>query len=134
MGMFKVNPGAEAASDFPTFQPGTYRMRVKEVKDRTPEKNDFKITLEYADQSQLVKLDGTQFTGNLEAAGNLFDYVMQDPEKQWKLRQLTEAAGLPWTDYDPVVDLPGRELDVKIKTEVFEGEQKNKVGRYVLPK
>lgn len=132
--MFKVNPDAEVKSGFPTFKPGTYTMRIKAVVDRSPEKNDFKVTLEFADVSQLITLDGQQFNGSVEGAGNLFDYVMQDPEKQWKLRQLTEAAGLPWSDFDPTVDLIGREVQVVVKTEAYEGEQKNKVARYVLPK
>lgn len=134
MALLKVNPAAEAKSDFPVFQPGTYRMRIKEVQDRSPEKQDYKVTLGFVDAAQLIKIDGTPYNGGLDGAGTLFDYVMQDAEKQWKLRQLTEAAGLPWADYDPVVDLPGKELDVKVKTELYEGEQKNKVGRYVLPK
>lgn len=134
MGMLKVNPAAEAKSDFPTFRPGTYRMRIKSVTDRSPEKDDFKVTLEYVEQAQLVTLDGNPYNGSLEGAGNLFDYVMKDSEKQWKLRQLTEAAGLPWQDYDPEGDLPSKELDVKITTEEYKGELKNKVGRYLKAK
>lgn len=138
MALLKVNPQAESKSDFPTFAPGTYRMRIKEVQDRSINaenpKPDYKVTLEFVDLAQLVKIDGTPYNGGLDGAGNLFDYVMQDAEKQWKLRQLTEAAGLPWADYDPCVELPGKEIDVKVKTEVYEGEQKNKVGRYVLPR
>lgn len=141
MGMLKVNPQAEASTQFPTFQPGTYRMRVKEVRDReeNPQegkepKPDYMVSLEYVDPSQLVLLDGTPYNGSLDATGTLFDYVMKDPEKQWKLRQITEAAGLPWEDYDPCVGLLGKELDVKVKTEVYEGEQRNKVSRYIIPK
>lgn len=134
MGILHVNPAAEAKSDFPTFQPGMYRMRIKEVQDRSPEKQDYKITLEFADVTQLVKLDGAPYTGSAEGAGNLFDYVMQDAEKQWKLRQLTEAAGLPWSDYDPTVELVGKEVEVKVGTEEYQGELKNKIKRYVLPK
>ncbi len=141
MAILKVNPEAESKSDFPTFQPGTYRMRIKAVQDRATNpdqgkeaKQDYKLTLEYVDATQLILENGTAYTGTLEGAGSLFDYVMQDPNQQWKLRQLTEAAGLPWVDYDPTVDLIGREIDVKVKTEMYEGEKKNKVGRYVLPK
>lgn len=134
MGVLKVNPAAESKSDFPTFQPGTYRMRIKSCEDRSPEKQDYKLTLEFANVTQLVKLDGSVYTGSAEGAGSMFDYVQQDPEKQWKLRQLTEAAGLPWADYDPCVELVGKEVDVKLGTEEYQGEQKNKVKRYLLPK
>lgn len=141
MAVLNVNPKAESKSEFPVFAPGTYRMRIKDVKDRseTPDegkepKPDYKLTLEYVDPSQLVTIDGKPFTGSLDGAGNLFDYVMQDPEKQWKLRQLADAAGLSWENQDFTQTLLGRELDVKVKTEIYEGEQKNKVGRYIIPK
>ena len=141
MAVLRVNPEAEAGSDFPTFQPGTYRMRIKEVQDRSTNpdegkepKQDYKVTLEYVDSSQLVLLSGSPYTGKIEGAGNLFDYVQQAPDKQWKLRQLTEAAGLPWENFDPVEALPGKEVDVKVKTEIYEGEQRNKVARYLQPK
>jgi hypothetical protein len=67
-------------------------------------------------------------------AGGIFDYIPLADDKQWKLRTITEAAGLPWGDYDPEVDLPGREITVVVKVEQYEGEWKNKVGRYVIPK
>jgi hypothetical protein len=129
--LVNVNPSVEVKSGFETVKPGTYRMRIKSVEDRNPEKNDLKVTLEFTDPSTLLGLDGQALKGQ---AGSLFDYVMLDNDKQWKLRMITEAAGLPWANYDPVVELPGRELDVAVKTEAYEGEQRNKVGRYVVPK
>ena len=39
-----------------------------------------------------------------------------------------------WADYDPVVDLPGRELDVVVRNETYEEVLRNRVGRYVIPK
>ena len=134
MAILRVNPDAEVSVGFPTFQAGTYSMRITKVEDRNPAKNDLKITLAYTDPSQLIQLDGTAFTGNLDAAGSLFDYVMLAEDKQWKLRTLTEAVGLPWGDYDPCVDLDGRDVVVQVKLEEYQGEQKNKVGRYVIPK
>lgn len=135
MGILQVNPAAEAGSDFPTFQPGVYRMRIVEVTDRSIEgKADYKVKLSFADQSQLVLLTGQAYAGSLEGAGSLFDYVMQAPDKQWKLRQLTEACGLPWEAQDFTQSLVGREVDVKVKTEKYEGEDKNKVARYVAAK
>lgn len=132
MGMLTVNPNAEVKQGFPTVKPDTYRMRIVEVIDRNPEKNDLKVTLQYVDAHQLVLLDGSGYTGTAEGAGKLFDYIMLDHEKQWKLRTITEACGLPWRDYNPVVDLQGREVDVKVKIEVYNEEQRNKVDRYVV--
>lgn len=129
--LIKANSEAEASVGFETIKPGTYRVRVKEVTDRNPEKNDLRVVLELVDMSNLLNPAGEALKGR---PGSLFDYIMLDADKQWKLRSITEAAGLPWNDYDPVVDLPGRELDVVVKVEEYNGELKNKVGRYVANK
>ena len=130
--MLNVNPAAEVKTGFNPVKPGTYNMRIKEVTDRNPEKNDLKIVLEFvAPASELMGIDNEPLKGN---AGSLFDYVMLDNEKQWKLRQLVEACGLEWQAFDPLVELPSRELSVVVKTELYEGEQKNKVARYVVAK
>lgn len=139
MAIIKANPEAEVSVGFSTVKAGTYRMRIKEVEDRNPDKNDLKVTLEWIlPASELLGVDNAPLKGN---SGNLFDYVSLDgsldekgKSKQWKLRTLTEAVGLSWSDYDPVVDLPGKELDVIVKLDTYEGEQKNKVSRYVIPK
>lgn len=129
MALINANPDAELKPEFEAVQAGKYRMRIKTVEDRNPEKNDLKMTLEFVDPAMnLTNLAGQP----CKAVGNLFDYVMLAEDKQWKLRQLTESAGLPWGSYDPVVDLPGKELEVQIKLEAYEGEQKNKVARYIV--
>jgi hypothetical protein len=128
--IINVNPSAEVKSGFAPVKPGTYRMRIKEVTDRNPEKNDLKVVMEFVQSaSELYGIDNEPLKGS---AGSLFDYVQLDMDKQWKLRMITEAAGLPWADYDAVIELQGKELDVVVKTELYEGEQRNKVARYVV--
>jgi hypothetical protein len=138
MAVLNVNPAAEAGSEFPVFQPGTYHMRVKEVTDRSIDpsnpKQDFKVVLEYVDPSALILVNGQPYEGKADAAGSLFDYIMQAPDKQWKLRQISDAAGLQWVDQDFTQTLVGQELDVKVKIEEYQGEQKNKVSRYLAVK
>lgn len=132
MAMLNVNPNAEVKTGFATVKPGQYPIRIKEVVDRNPEKNDLKITFEYVQPaSELVGLDNEPLKGN---AGSLFDYIMLDSEKQWKLRQLVEACGMPWAAFDPLVDLQGKECIAVVKTEAYEGEQRNKISRYVVAK
>ncbi len=133
MALINPNPNAEVSTGFTPVKAGTYRMRIKEVTDRNPEKNDLRVVLEHvAPAAELSGIDGEALKGQ---PGSCFDYIMLDYEKQWKLRQITEAAGLPWgPEYDPVVELQGRELDVIIKLEEYNGEQRNKVTRYVVPK
>lgn len=130
MSIINVNPEAEIRTGFAPVKPGTYPVRIKEVTDRNPEKNDLKVVYEFVQPaSEILGVDNEPLKGNV---GSLFDYVMLDNDKQWKLRQLTEACGLPWVAYDPVVELQGRELYVVVKTELFEGEVKNKISRYVV--
>jgi hypothetical protein len=131
MAIFNVNPSAEVKTGFTPVKPATYELRIKEVEDRNPEKNDLKVTFEYvAPQSELLGVDNQPLKGN---AGSLFDYIMLDNDKQWKLRQLTEACGLPWIDQDFLVELPGRTCFAIVKTESYEGELRNKIARYVIP-
>lgn len=129
MGMVNVNPEAELRPEFETVKAGTYAMRIKAVKDRNPEKNDLEVQLEHVDvPANLTNLRGEP----CKAVGGVFDYIPLAHDKQWKLRQVTQAAGLPWQSYDPVTELLGRELQVVIKLDLFEGEQRNKVARYVV--
>ena len=127
-----VNPNAEVSTGFSPVKAGTYPMRIVDVVDRYSDgKNDLKVTLEHITQAdQLLGVDNAELKGQ---PARVFDYVMLDPEKQWKLRSITESAGLPWEDYDPVVDLKGKEVEVILKLETYEGNQSNKVNRYVVP-
>jgi len=132
MALLNVNPAAEVSASFESVKAGVYRVRVKEVVDRNPEKNDLKVSFEHlTPTSELVNPAGEALKG---IPGALIDYVMLADDKQWKLRSLTEACGLAWQNYDPIVELPGCELDVTVKIEMYEGEPRNKVGRYVVPK
>lgn len=131
--LIHANPAAEASKEFEAVKPGTYVLRIKEVKDRNSEgKNDLEVSMEHTTpNAELIGLNNEPIKGIPQG---LFDYVMLADDKQWKLRQITEAAGLAWTDYDPVVDLQGKEVTVVLKNEMYEGQMKNKVVRYVLPK
>ena len=130
--LIHVNQAAEVSAGFEAVKAATYRMRVKQVTDRNPEKNDLEVILEHTlTAGELVGTAGLPLKGQ---PGNVYDYIMLAPDKQWKLRGITEAAGLPWGDYDPCIDLPGREVEVILKSEPYEGELRNKVGRYIVPK
>jgi len=132
MALINVNPEAEVKTGFETVKAGTYPMRIKEIKDRNPEKNDLEVQWEHVTPvGELTGISGEPLKGQ---PSGVYDYIMLSPDKQWKLRMLTEAASLPWTDYDPVVDLQGVEVEVVLKLEAYEGEQRNKVARYVIPK
>jgi len=130
--LIKVNVNAEVSAGFEAVKTGNYRMRVKQVTDRNPEKNDLEVVLEHTlTPTELAGTAGQPLKGQ---PSGVYDYITLADDKQWKLRAITEAAGLPWGDYDPVIDLPGREVEVTLKTKPYEGELRNKVGRYIVPK
>lgn len=132
MGIININPEAEVSTGFSPVKAGTYRMRIVEIKDRNPEKNDLEIKLAHTvPTTELLGLDGQPLQGT---PSSVFDYIMLDHDKQWKFRTITEACGLPWQAYDPVIELLNREVDVTLKLDTYQGEQRNKVSRYVVPK
>lgn len=130
MPMFTPNPAAEANVGFDVVQPGTYRMRVKDIKpfDSKSGNKCLKVQLEYVDPSALSKEDGTPSSN----PGNLFDngLVTEPAEKQGRLRNFVEACGINWASAGNTDELIGREVDVKIKSEEYQGERSNKVVRY----
>ena len=131
MALINVNMDAELKPQFETVQAGSYNMRIKEAEDYTSQKGTemIKLTLEFVEPPMnLTNLEGQP----CKAVGNIFDYIMLDADKQWKLRQLTEAVGLPWGNYDPIAELPQKEVKVQLKLEAYEGNQTNKVGRYII--
>ncbi len=130
--IISVNPEAEVSANFAAVKAGTYAVRIKSVEDRNPEKNDLKVQYEHVTPvSELCGLDGGQLKG---VPSGLTDYIMLADDKQWKLRTLTEACGLPWENYDPTTELNGKEVEVVVKLEEYQGEQRNKIARYVIPK
>lgn len=141
MAKFSPNPAAEAKAAFDVVQPGTYRMRVKEVTDKKPDgsilqsgkgNKYFKVTLEYVDPTSLLREDGQP----AKSVGNIFDngLVYEPAEAQGRLRNFVESCGKSWDTINDTDELVGCEVDVKIKTDTYEGEKSNKVGRYLAPK
>jgi len=133
MGMFSANPQAEVSAGFEAVKPGTYHMRYKTVVDRADKgKTDYECLLEHTlPKEELVSVEGMPLRG---LSQNVYSYLSYASDKQGMLKAATLAAGLPWADYDPAIDLVGKEIDVVLKVEVYQGENKNKVARFVVPK
>lgn len=128
MALININPNAEVKTGFSAVKAGTYQVRIKEVKNRNPEKNDLEVIFEFTQPaSELLDHAGQPITNNV---GSLYDYIMLDSEKQWKLRQLVEACQMPWQNFDEQ-DLVGKELTAVVKIEMYNGEPRNKISRYV---
>lgn len=132
MPKFTPNPEAESKASFDVVQPGTYKMRVAEITEFTSAKgnNCLKVTLEYVDPSSLNKIDGTPAA----SPGNVFDNgLVTNAESQGRLRNFVEACGQNWGEIDDTDGLIGSEIDVKVKLDEYQGEQSNKVARYLAP-
>jgi len=131
MTLIKANPEAEVSQSFEAVKPGPYRMRIRAVKNRNPEKNDLEIELEHTiPVTELCGVGGDAIKGQPQ---RVFDYIMLAADKQWKLRALVESTGLPWGDVDDS-EFQGKEVDVTLKIEEYNGEQRNKAGRYIVKK
>lgn len=130
---FNPNPEAEANAAFDVVAPGTYKMRVAEITDFQSAKGNscLKIRLEYVDPSSLLKIDGNPANN----PGNVFDngLIYEPADKQGRLRNFVEACGESWGDISDTDVLVGKEVDVKIKLDEYQGEQSNKVARYLAP-
>lgn len=133
MPQFTPNPTAEANAAFDVIQPGTHRMRIVEITDFQSQSGNkcLKVRMEYVDPSSLTKLDGSPAAN----PGNLFDngLVFEPADKQGRLRNFVEACGKTWGEVSDTDDLVGLEVDVKIKLDEYNGEQSNKVSRYLAP-
>jgi hypothetical protein len=63
----------------------------------------------------------------------VYSYVGLDSSSDWKLRQLTDALGLPPKgDIDPDKQLE-KKLRVKINPDTYEGEYRARIGRFMKP-
>ena len=131
MPQFTPNPEAEANAAFDVIKPGVYRMRVEEITDFQSQSGNqcLKVRLAYVDPGALMKLDDTPAVN----AGNVFDngLVTSPADKQGRLRNFVEACGHSWGEVSDTDVLIGAEVDVKIKVDEYNGEQSNKVARYL---
>ena len=130
MARLNANPEAEASLAFDTVKPGDYVMRVRSIEETTSQKSGnqmWKVTLEYVDPSACVTLDDKP----AKNPGTLIDYCVTEPSMQGKVKGFVLACGRQWEDLDSET-LIGCDLKVRVKTELYEGEHRNKVGRYLF--
>lgn len=131
MPTFIPNPTAEANLAFDTISPGQYKARVVSIEEFQARSGNtcWRVRLEHADPSICTKMDGSL----AKNPGSLIDssVVVSDPEKQGRLRSLVEACGKSWGDVTSSEQLIGCEICVKVGIEEYNGEQVNRVQRYL---
>lgn len=133
-----VNPNADADAGFDVAAPGVYALRIEGSKSMaavsefdsktTAGNKGLKVRLVFADPSSVTTIQGTPARN----VGSIIDnsILIAPAEKQGKLRSLVEACGLVWGDFD-TEQLVGQEVQAKVDVEVYQGEQKNVVRRYI---
>lgn len=138
MDAFQPNPNADSDNGFDVAAPGIYRLRV-EGSANFPAVQDFiskksgnrclKVRFVFVDPSIVINQQGAQ-AKNL---GSIIEQscVLEPAEKQGKTKSLAEAAGIPWMTFTDITMLSGCEVTAKVGVDVYNGESKNVVERYL---
>ena len=120
-----VNPEAQASGDFGYAAPGEYTLRIKNVESRQKVGSAFAYLhweYEFADPNVQAVETGKK-------VGSVFDNTSLKPDAQFSLRNLCEALGLTWGDFD-TDKIVGKEFRAKIGLREYDGVISNEVKKY----
>lgn len=121
-----VNPDAQASAEFGYAAPGEYTLRIKKVEQLQKQGSEWaylKWTFEFADPNVKAVEEG-------KSVGNIFENTSLKPDAQFRLRDLCEALGLTWGDFDTDQTV-GQEVTVRLGTEMYQNKLSNKVESFV---
>lgn len=129
-----VNPEQQPSGNFTYAPAGDYTLRVVGCEEKKKEGSEFGYLawkFEFADPM----VEGVEKGPNGERipVGNIFENTTLKPSAQFRLRDLIEAVGMTWGDFDPA-QLTGMEFRAKVKTEIYDGKIKNVVDKYTPAK
>lgn len=123
-----VDPSADAGG-FGYVEAGKYTLRVKKCTQETGKKAPYlRWEFEYADPNiQSVPVDG-----KILKVGNIFENTTLSTanNSQFRLRQLCDALGVVWGDFD-TDDLVGHDFDAQVDIKEYEGNLSNEVKKYI---
>lgn len=125
-----VDPSTEAGG-FGYAEAGRYTMRIKSVEQKQKAGSAYpylKWEIEFSDPNvQSVPIDG-----KVMKVGNVFENTTLNPEKngQFRLRQLCEAIGHTWGDFD-TDDVIGSEFEAQIDIKQYEGNFSNEIKKFI---
>ena len=120
-----VDPAAMPSSEFTYAAPGDYTLRIVDCESKQKEGSDFgylQWKLEFADPN----VKGVE--GNAKV-GNIFEITSLKPSAQFRLRDLSDALGMTWGDFDTDA-CKGMELRAKVGIETYNGKIKNVIDRF----
>lgn len=112
----------KATANYAQPTPGVYRIKIKALDVKKPDGKDRRIEAQY----EIVQ--DKKFKG-----ARLFDYINLESESSaWKLDQFLQAVGAASTkkrsgSFDTEA-LLGKDLMCRVKNELYQGEQRAKVG------
>ena len=132
MPRISVNPEAEV-SQFNPVKAGVYKMRVTGSEQKKSQAGNDYIEWQMKFVSSADELKGIDNQPLKGQPSNVRLRTMLSPELQWKLRALVESALGEWRDFDED-ELYGKEVEVKIEEEEYEGTIRNTAGRVLVPK
>jgi hypothetical protein len=109
-----------------------------------PEPGDYDVIIDNRIKSEKAKSSGNmickvELAGHLEdgTAFKVFDNLVQTEESQWKFYQFFRSLGFTDEDIAAEIELDDTyqmPLRVKLKQEIYKGEAKAKVARYLYEK
>ena len=121
-----VDPNTES-SGFDYVENGQYRLRVAKVSMQKKEYNYLKWEFELADPN-IKGIKGKN-------PGHVFENttLKSGENSQFRLKQLCDALGLTWGDFDTDETI-GMEFDAYLKSKEYNGTISNEVDKYVSVK
>jgi hypothetical protein len=104
--------------DFVQPQPGLYPVKIIEANRRDSDgKNDIEV---------IVELEGKEFAG-----ARLWSYVNFGEASRWKVREFTDALGMPPKGEIDTAKLVGKKCQVKVSAGTYEGEYRARLQRWL---
>lgn len=118
-----VDPNTEA-SGFDYVVSGPYRLRIVKVEMRKKEHPYLNWEFELAD-SNVKGVKGKQ-------PGHIFEIttLKSGSNAQFRLRQVCDALGLTWGDFD-TDEVVGMECDAYLKSKEWQGNISNEVDKFI---
>lgn len=121
-----VNPNQEASEDFGYVEAGEYELRIVKCEQVQKPGSPYpylKWNLEFVDANIPTVEPGKKL-------GSIFENTTLKPDAQFRLRDLCEALGLTWGDFD-TDECIGMELRAKVKIREYNGSLSNEVGKFL---
>ena len=117
-----VNPTTQPSGEFGYTAAGRYRLRIKGVEQKAKEYPYLAWEVEFADPN--VKAVEPE-----KKLGTIFENTTLKPAAQFRLRDLCDALGVTWGDFD-TESLIGHEFEAQVVVDEYQGTLSNKIKKF----